>query len=150
MTDQSVQINNFTRERLVGCGAFLNAFMQTAAGSTTAATAPLAAAGIKAGVFSDTIPERLAVIGSSVVALELAQAFARLGNRSLRDLGRSRARSGESLGRRIGDRRDGGRCLVPAFSEGRVHHRAGPSSRRRTSHLTSVSGLLTNTSGNFQ
>ncbi len=28
---------------------------------------------------SDTIPERLAVIGSSVVALELAQAFARLG-----------------------------------------------------------------------
>jgi mercuric reductase len=31
---------------------------------------------------SDTIPERLAVIGSSVVALELAQAFARLGSRS--------------------------------------------------------------------
>jgi len=30
---------------------------------------------------SDTIPERLAVIGSSVVALELAQAFARLGSR---------------------------------------------------------------------
>ena len=29
---------------------------------------------------SDTIPERLAVIGSSVVALELAQAFARLGS----------------------------------------------------------------------
>ncbi len=31
-------------------------------------------------LFSDTIPERLAVIGSSVVALELAQAFARLGS----------------------------------------------------------------------
>jgi mercuric reductase len=30
---------------------------------------------------SDTIPERLAVIGSSVVALEFAQAFARLGSR---------------------------------------------------------------------
>ena len=30
---------------------------------------------------SDTIPERLAVIGSSVVALELAQAFARLGSK---------------------------------------------------------------------
>ena len=30
---------------------------------------------------SDTIPERLAVIGSSVVAVELAQAFARLGSR---------------------------------------------------------------------
>ncbi len=30
---------------------------------------------------SDTVPERLAVIGSSVVALELAQAFARLGSR---------------------------------------------------------------------
>jgi mercuric reductase len=30
---------------------------------------------------SDTIPERLAVIGSSVVAVELAQAFARLGGR---------------------------------------------------------------------
>jgi mercuric reductase len=30
---------------------------------------------------SDTIPKRLAVIGSSVVALELAQAFARLGSR---------------------------------------------------------------------
>jgi mercuric reductase len=30
---------------------------------------------------SDTIPERLAVIGSSVVALELAQVFARLGSR---------------------------------------------------------------------
>ena len=29
---------------------------------------------------SDTLPERLAVIGSSVVALELAQAFARLGS----------------------------------------------------------------------
>ncbi|MBN0904203.1 FAD-dependent oxidoreductase, partial [Pseudomonas aeruginosa] len=29
---------------------------------------------------SDTIPARLAVIGSSVVALELAQAFARLGS----------------------------------------------------------------------
>ncbi len=29
---------------------------------------------------SDTVPERLAVIGSSVVALELAQAFARLGS----------------------------------------------------------------------
>src|SRR5256885_11193088 len=28
---------------------------------------------------SDTIPERLAVIGSSVVALELAQAFAQIG-----------------------------------------------------------------------
>ncbi|MBU2844221.1 FAD-dependent oxidoreductase [Acidithiobacillus thiooxidans] len=31
-------------------------------------------------LISDTIPERLAVIGSSVVALELAQAFARLGS----------------------------------------------------------------------
>ncbi|WP_442915243.1 mercury(II) reductase [Marinobacter sp. SS21] len=30
---------------------------------------------------SDTLPERLAVIGSSVVAVELAQAFARLGSR---------------------------------------------------------------------
>ena len=30
---------------------------------------------------SDTLPERLAVIGSSVVALELAQAFARLGSK---------------------------------------------------------------------
>lgn len=30
---------------------------------------------------SDTIPERLAVIGSSVVAVELAQAFARLGSK---------------------------------------------------------------------
>ena len=30
---------------------------------------------------SDTIPERLAVIGSSAVAVELAQAFARLGSR---------------------------------------------------------------------
>lgn len=30
---------------------------------------------------SDTVPERLAVIGSSVVAVELAQAFARLGSR---------------------------------------------------------------------
>ncbi len=30
---------------------------------------------------SDTIPQRLAVIGSSVVAVELAQAFARLGSR---------------------------------------------------------------------
>jgi mercuric reductase len=33
-----------------------------------------------AALVSDTIPERLAVIGSSVVALELAQAFARLGS----------------------------------------------------------------------
>ena len=33
------------------------------------------------GPASDTIPERLAVIGSSVVALELAQAFARLGSK---------------------------------------------------------------------
>ncbi|MGB4248656.1 MAG: mercury(II) reductase [Pseudohongiellaceae bacterium] len=32
-------------------------------------------------LISDTIPERLAVIGSSVVALELAQAFARLGSK---------------------------------------------------------------------
>ncbi|MCB8573715.1 FAD-dependent oxidoreductase, partial [Bilophila wadsworthia] len=30
---------------------------------------------------TDSIPERLAVIGSSVVAVELAQAFARLGSR---------------------------------------------------------------------
>ena len=30
---------------------------------------------------SETIPSRLAVIGSSVVALELAQAFARLGSK---------------------------------------------------------------------
>ena len=33
------------------------------------------------GLESETIPDRLAVIGSSVVALELAQAFARLGSR---------------------------------------------------------------------
>ncbi|ONN67841.1 mercury(II) reductase [Herbaspirillum sp. VT-16-41] len=32
-------------------------------------------------LISDTIPDRLAVIGSSVVALELAQAFARLGSK---------------------------------------------------------------------
>ena len=43
---------------------------------------------------SDTIPERLAVIGSSVVAVELAQAFARVGSR-VTLLARSTLLSGE-------------------------------------------------------
>ncbi len=43
---------------------------------------------------SETIPERLAVLGSSVVALELAQAFARLGSR-VSILARSTLLSGE-------------------------------------------------------
>ncbi|MCC4289579.1 FAD-dependent oxidoreductase, partial [Vreelandella aquamarina] len=42
----------------------------------------------------DTLPERLIVIGASVVALELAQAFARLGSR-VTVLARSRLLSQE-------------------------------------------------------
>src|SRR3546814_5522380 len=57
---------------------------------------------------SDTLPERLAVIGSSVVALELTQAFARLGSQ-VTVLARSTllTREDPAIGERSEERRVG-------------------------------------------
>ncbi len=90
-------------------------------------------------VTSETIPQRLAVIGSSVVAVELAQAFARLGSK-VRILARSTLLSREDpvIGKHLSEvLRDEGIEVLEYTEANRIDHIAGEF------HLATRRGTLT-------